>query len=131
LTYRWDRELAQMCSQLKELFVTLLDVLEHQADDRAFLSELLDKMEPEAALIVTVPALMGLWSEWDVALGHRRRYDKASFRRCVTGLPVEVRELSYLFPEMIPWAGSASCKGAFSGWTQRPSGPSFPTCRGH
>jgi len=82
--------------------VTLMDVLEHQPDDRNFLAELLDKMEPGAVLIVTVPALMSLWSKWDVALGHCRRYDKASFRRCLAGLPVEVRELSYLFPEMIP-----------------------------
>lgn len=86
--------------------VTLMDVLEHQAEDRPFLAELVGKMEIGATLVVTVPALMSLWSQWDEALGHYRRYDKASFRRCLEGLPVEVRELSYFLPEMIPlgWA---------------------------
>ena len=37
--------------------VVLLDVLEHQGDDRAFLAELAEKMDPGAELILTVPAL--------------------------------------------------------------------------
>lgn len=82
--------------------VTLMDVLEHQADDHRFLAELVARMEPGATLIVTVPALASLWSQWDEALGHQRRYDKPMLRRCCAGLPVELRELSYLFPEMIP-----------------------------
>jgi len=85
-------------------YVALLDVLEHQACDHRFLGELLQKMARGSILIVTVPALMALWSGWDVALGHHRRYDRKSFRRAVEGLPVEVIELSFLFPEMIPLA---------------------------
>jgi hypothetical protein len=84
--------------------VTLLDVLEHQEDDPAFMSELVGRLEPGAILLVTVPAGRSLWSEWDVALGHHRRYDKASFRRAVAGLPVEIVELDYLFPELVPLA---------------------------
>ena len=83
-------------------YVALLDVLEHQADDRKFLAELLGRMVRGARLIITVPALMGLWSGWDVALGHYRRYDRASLRRAIDGLPVEVMEMSFLFPELIP-----------------------------
>lgn len=85
-------------------YVALLDVLEHQADDHGFLRELLGKMARGSILIVTVPAMMGLWSGWDVALGHHRRYDRTSLRRAIHGLPVRVIELSYLFPEMIPLA---------------------------
>jgi len=85
-------------------YLALLDVLEHQADDHGFLGELLQKMARGSTLIVTVPAMMGLWSGWDVALGHHRRYDRASFRRAIGGLPVQVIELSFLFPEMIPLA---------------------------
>src|ERR671918_410066 len=54
--------------------VTLLDVLEHQRDDSGFLAGLLGRMRPDTPLILTVPALPGLWSAWDVALGHHRRY---------------------------------------------------------
>lgn len=85
-------------------YVALLDVLEHQADDRRFLADLIEKMAPEATLIITVPALAGLWSGWDVALGHQRRYDRASLHGLIAGLPVRVVEISYLFPEMIPLA---------------------------
>lgn len=83
-------------------FVTLLDVLEHQEDDRGFLAALVGKMQPGATLLLMVPALPSLWSQWDVALGHFRRYDKSTLRACFEGLPLTVHELSFLFPEMVP-----------------------------
>ena len=85
-------------------FVALLDVLEHQADDRRFLAALIEKMAPGATLIITVPALTGLWSGWDVALGHHRRYDRSTLQHAMDDLPVRFVEISYLFPEMIPLA---------------------------
>ncbi len=85
-------------------FVTLLDVLEHQRDDREFMAELVAKMAPGSMLLVTVPAFQHLWSQWDVALGHFRRYDKASLLSSLEGLPLEVGETSFLFPEMVPLA---------------------------
>lgn len=84
--------------------VTLLDVLEHQEDDRGFMEELVNKMAPGARLVLTVPARQNLWSSWDTALGHYRRYDKASLSACLQGLPLAVDEKSYLFPEMVPLA---------------------------
>ncbi len=89
-------------------FVTLLDVLEHQEDDRLFLRELAAKMEPGAVLILTVPAMPSLWSEWDAALGHFRRYRKLSLRATLPGEQFEIVELSYLFPELLP-----------AGWVRR------------
>jgi hypothetical protein len=83
-------------------FVTLLDVLEHQEDDRAFLANLCGKMEPGTTLILTVPALQALWSRWDDALGHCRRYTRESLLSVLQTAPLEVREVSYLFPELIP-----------------------------
>lgn len=83
-------------------FVTLLDVLEHQEDDRAFLEDLVGKMQTGSTLLLTVPALQSLWSDWDVALGHFRRYDKNSLRKCAADLPLKISELSFLFPEMVP-----------------------------
>jgi hypothetical protein len=83
-------------------FVTLLDVLEHQEDDRAFLRELAEKMAPGSVLLITVPALQQLWSEWDVALGHHRRYTRRTLRLALSELPFEQAEVSYLFPELLP-----------------------------
>lgn len=82
-------------------YVTLLDVVEHVEDDQAFLAEVTAKMDVGATLILTVPALQRLWSHWDVALGHFRRYDKPMINARFAGLPVRVREVSYLFPEML------------------------------
>jgi SAM-dependent methyltransferase len=82
-------------------YLTLLDVLEHQTDDRKFVQELLGRMKPGATLVLTVPALPALWSGWDVALGHHQRYTKRSLRESIRGLPCELVEISYLFPELV------------------------------
>jgi SAM-dependent methyltransferase len=83
-------------------FVTLMDVLEHQRDDHAFMAELAAKMRPGSTLLLTVPALPSLWSDWDEMLGHFRRYTKASLRGTVDALPFDVVEVNYLFPELVP-----------------------------
>jgi methyltransferase family protein len=82
-------------------FVALLDVLEHQEDDLDFMLDLVGEMKRGSKLLLTVPALQRLWSAWDVSLGHYRRYDKKSMRALLGQLPVAVREMSYLFPEML------------------------------
>jgi ubiquinone/menaquinone biosynthesis C-methylase UbiE len=51
-----------------------LDVLEHVERDDTALSELLRVTKKGGALILNVPAMPSLWSDWDVALGHFRRY---------------------------------------------------------
>lgn len=54
--------------------VCCLDVVEHVDDDAAVLRELRRVARPDGRLLLTVPALPGLWSGHDVAAGHRRRY---------------------------------------------------------
>jgi hypothetical protein len=84
--------------------VVLLDVVEHVDDDRAFVGDLVAGLDPGAVLIATVPALPSLFSAWDEAMGHHRRYTRRSLRAVVAGLPVDVDECSYLFPELLPAA---------------------------
>jgi SAM-dependent methyltransferase len=86
--------------------VFLMDVLEHQEDDRMFMADLVERMDPGATLLLTVPAMPSLWSAWDEMLGHHRRYTKESLRQAVGSLPLAVEEESYVFPELIP-AGAA------------------------
>jgi hypothetical protein len=83
-------------------YAVLLDVVEHMEDDRAFLADVIGRLDAGTTVFITVPALPLLWSSWDEALGHHRRYLKRSMRRLMDGLPVRIRELSYLFPEMVP-----------------------------
>jgi len=85
-------------------FTTLLDVLEHQQNDYDFLVRIVNKMDSQSLLLVTVPALKFLWSSWDESLGHFRRYNKTSMTRLIEKLPVQVLEMSYIFPELTPLA---------------------------
>jgi SAM-dependent methyltransferase len=57
--------------------VTALDVIEHVENDRGALREMARVLKPEGVLVVTVPAFQALWSDWDVALHHVRRYRRA------------------------------------------------------
>ncbi len=58
--------------------VTALDVLEHVERDAAAVAEFRRVLRPGGLAVVTVPASMRLWSDWDVSLHHFRRYERAS-----------------------------------------------------
>ena len=58
--------------------ITLLDVLEHIEKDQAALEGIWRVLKPGGLLVLTVPASMSLWSDWDVALHHYRRYTHGS-----------------------------------------------------
>lgn len=61
-------------------FVTALDVLEHVPDDAAVVQGFHRLLKPGGLAVVTVPAGMALWSDWDVALHHFRRYSRPQLR---------------------------------------------------
>lgn len=64
----------------RERFDTLLylDVLEHIPDDRAELDLAARRLTPGGRIVVLSPAHQGLFTEFDRAIGHHRRYDRAS-----------------------------------------------------
>ena len=53
--------------------VTALDVIEHVEDDARAVREMMRILKPNGVLVITVPAFMSLWSDWDVVLHHFRR----------------------------------------------------------
>jgi SAM-dependent methyltransferase len=85
--------------------VTALDVLEHVEKDRRSVAELVRVMRPGGVCIITVPALMCLWSDWDVALQHYRRYSRNSLMRLFNDLPVNIERCMYInvLPFPIVW----------------------------
>ncbi|MBS1846997.1 MAG: methyltransferase domain-containing protein [Actinobacteria bacterium] len=120
-TYYFDEPIPSMRTSLRRRFgpandlhgiaefpptdvVTLLDVLEHVEDDRGFVATLLGRLEPGTRIVVTVPASMRLWSQWDVALGHHRRYEPEQLAALFDGTAVEITERGRLFPEFVPAA---------------------------
>lgn len=56
--------------------VLYIDVLEHIEDDRGELEEAAKRLRPGGRLIVLVPAHMSLYSPFDRAIGHFRRYNR-------------------------------------------------------
>jgi len=53
-----------------------IDVLEHIREDRYELQSAADRLAPGGTLIVLSPAFNFLYSRFDQAIGHHRRYDK-------------------------------------------------------
>ena len=72
--------------------VILMDVLEHIANDRGFLTELLahPSIGAGAHVLVTVPSYQALFCSHDEVLGHFRRYSNRQLRRLLedSGLAV-------------------------------------------
>jgi SAM-dependent methyltransferase len=77
-----------------QFFDTILyiDVLEHIEDDHGEMNSALAHLSPRGKIIVLSPAHPGLYTEFDRALGHYRRYTRRSLRACTPrdATPVEL-----------------------------------------
>ena len=86
--------------------VLALDVIEHVDDDRAVVSRLGKLIGPGGVVIVSVPALPELYSEFDAVQGHRRRYIPDTLRQAFTNTGLRVEQLlwwgDYLLP-LVRW----------------------------
>lgn len=76
-------------------FVTALDVLEHTPDDRAVVNGFHRLLKPGGVALVTVPASMALWSDWDVGLHHYRRYARSELRALFPSEQWELIHVNY------------------------------------
>lgn len=76
-------------------YVTALDVLEHVPDDVAVVRGFHRLLKPGGLAVVTVPASMALWSDWDEALHHYRRYHRAQLRMLFPDDQWEVVHVNY------------------------------------
>jgi len=80
----------------------LLDVIEHLDDDRGTINRLAPLAEPGAVLIVSVPSLPELFSEFDVIQGHRRRYLPDTLRAAFDGTGFVVEKIFWWGSWMVP-----------------------------
>jgi SAM-dependent methyltransferase len=87
--YSWARSIETRVGTLQDLppgenFDTLLyiDVLEHIEDDHAEMRAALSHLKPGGRIIVLSPAHPALYTAFDRAIGHHRRYTKNTLRAC-------------------------------------------------
>jgi SAM-dependent methyltransferase len=75
--------------------VSALDVIEHNEDDMAILREAHRVLKPGGHVIITVPALMWLWSHNDEINAHVRRYTAKALRQKLEQAGFGIRRITY------------------------------------
>lgn len=87
--------------------IGLFDVLEHLPDDVHVLRDLYAMLAPGGALLITVPAHMALWSYFDEAAHHQRRYSVPDLREKLKQTGYKVAYLSQYMASLYPmvWLG--------------------------
>jgi SAM-dependent methyltransferase len=83
------------------------DVIEHIANDSQTLRSLHKMLVPGGFLLLTVPAYQDLWSYFDAAAHHCRRYEPAALRQKLVEIGYQVQFLSPFMASTYPliWAG--------------------------
>ena len=76
--------------------VLYIDVLEHIEHDAEEAKRMASHLNAGGRLVVLAPAHQFLFTPFDRAVGHFRRYDKASLRAAMKGAGLRERELYYL-----------------------------------
>jgi 2-polyprenyl-3-methyl-5-hydroxy-6-metoxy-1,4-benzoquinol methylase len=76
-------------SSYKFSAVGIFDVLEHIGNTKAFLESITNLLDKNGLLIISVPSHKWLFSDFDSAIGHFRRYSKKSLRQ-------ELNEANYV-----------------------------------
>jgi SAM-dependent methyltransferase len=82
--------------------VLALDVIEHLDDDKLAVGRLGTLLRPGGILIVSVPALPDLFSEFDRIQGHRRRYLPDDLRRVFAGSGLNIERILWWGQWLVP-----------------------------
>lgn len=74
--------------------ILYIDVIEHIEDDAAELSRAYDRLAPGGSLLIIVPAHQWLFSPFDAAIGHFRRYSRPMLHKVLPADSI-IRKLIY------------------------------------
>lgn len=77
--------------------IGIFDVLEHIDNTALFLEEIYRVLKPEGFLIITVPAGQYLFSNYDLSIGHFRRYSKTELKRSLEVSGFNPKVIKYQF----------------------------------
>lgn len=97
-------DILKMTPDLRERFdvIFLFDVLEHIVDEAGFLKALRFHLALEGRLVINVPAGQWLFSQYDVADGHVRRYSIGKLREAAARGGFLIRKWSYWGMPLVP-----------------------------
>ena len=95
--------------------VVLFDVLEHIEDEESFLGAILHLLAEGGSLYLNVPAFMSLFSRYDEAAGHLRRYDHELLATSAARAGLAVRRWTYWGFSMTPLLWLRRLRLALSG----------------
>jgi SAM-dependent methyltransferase len=92
------RKIVGTLADVDESFDTILyiDVLEHIEDDRAELMQAAAHLKPGGHVIALSPAHATLYTSFDKAIGHFRRYSKKSLREAAARCGLRPVKMQYL-----------------------------------
>jgi SAM-dependent methyltransferase len=77
--------------------IGLFDVLEHLESPEVMLNEIKRVLKPGGLLITTVPANQFLFSDFDLSIGHFRRYSRKSLQKVLKGSGFCESKINYFF----------------------------------
>lgn len=102
-TYCYDIHHQESSLEKRYESILLFDVLEHVEAEDAFLSSVLFHLAPGGVLYFGVPALPRLYSAYDVAVGHLRRYDARTLREVARRNGLTVLDWTYWGMPLVPF----------------------------
>lgn len=78
--------------------ILIIDVLEHVEKDELLIQNAIQHLRPKGKLVVLVPAYQWLFSPFDKAIGHFRRYNKKMIKKVI---PNSITQITLLYLDSI------------------------------
>ena len=82
--------------------IFLFDVIEHVSNDKFFLKNTLFHLKNDGFLIINVPSIQKLFSKYDHAVGHLRRYGKKDFLLLTNKINLKILSIKYWGFSLLP-----------------------------
>jgi len=82
--------------------IFIFDVIEHLKNDKKFLLNALYHLKKNGLLIINVPGIQTLYSKYDNAVGHVKRYNKLDFDKIKKYLKVNTISINYWGLSLLP-----------------------------
>jgi ubiquinone/menaquinone biosynthesis C-methylase UbiE len=91
-----DKEFINLVSDFRIDTVLCINVLEHLWDDLKALRQMKKVMRSGAQLIILAPAFKFLYSRWDKAIGHYKRYTRKELMQLLDSAGFKVKKAYYM-----------------------------------